>query len=105
VSTAKGNVCLPRTDSCVASAAHGSKFCHHCRDDRDCGDPSNNWACLNLDGESFCFQTDFPDTCTTSADCPAAPSGAHGTCLDENIGGVQPGDALYHRCYVPFGNN
>jgi hypothetical protein len=46
------------------------------------------------------MQMDFPDPCTTSQDCPMAPSGYPGKCLDESDG-LTPTDSLYHHCYLP----
>jgi hypothetical protein len=59
-------------------------------------------GCASLSGGMrACFDFSFPDTCTSDADCPAAPGGRRGSCLDEDQG-VPPSDPLYHRCYLPY---
>jgi hypothetical protein len=90
--------CIPRFGACVGTG----QFCEPCRNDEDCGGKGTTMACRSLSGDQKgCFDESFPDTCTTSADCPTSPSGKHGYCLDENLG-LSPGDSLYHHCYVPF---
>jgi hypothetical protein len=73
-------------------------FCTPCHFDRDC-EPS--FECAGLHGnERSCIDPTFSATCTTNNDCPLAPSGLHGTCLGP-AQFVNPGDDLYHHCYVP----
>ena len=52
-------------------------------------------------GETACIDGAYSTPCTTSDDCPVAPSGRHGTCLDEAVG-LSPTDARYHRCWAPY---
>ena len=48
-----------------------------------------------------CFDTSYSTECATDADCPASPSGVHGTCLgDAQM--LEPADPRYHRCYLPI---
>ena len=86
--------CKPLYGACT-----GSGFCAPCRADSDC---EPNFECSHLHGnERSCVDVQFSVTCNASADCPVAPSGRHGMCLDESAQ-TYPGDSLYHRCYVPF---
>jgi hypothetical protein len=55
----------------------------------------------DLTGERGCFDESFPTACTVDTDCPLSPGNRHGRCLNENDG-VSPGDAVYHKCYLPF---
>ena len=48
-----------------------------------------------------CFDLAFPDVCTIDDDCPLAPSGLRGECLDEDDGVPSTDPNLYHRCYLP----
>jgi hypothetical protein len=48
-----------------------------------------------------CFDFSFPDECTVDGDCPEAPSGRNGECLDE-AEGLAPADDVYQHCYFPF---
>jgi hypothetical protein len=94
--------CVPGTGSCEPPATNN--FCHPCLNDLDCGPPGadNTVACIEDSvGQGACFDTTFPDTCTTDADCPESPSGRPGECLDEGEG-LTSADQLYHRCYLPF---
>jgi hypothetical protein len=94
----EAGACVPRFGACSGSGA----FCEPCVDERDCGDLGDTVRCGSQpSGERACFDTSMPDTCTTSDDCPASPSGLHGVCIDEVLG-VSPGDDNYHRCYWPY---
>jgi hypothetical protein len=93
-------VCVPRFGACKGTG----KFCEPCENDLDCGDGSGTVYCADLSGnERGCFDSAFPDTCSTDSDCPTSPSGTHGTCLNQDWG-VPPGDQLYERCYLPIGD-
>lgn len=90
--------CVPRFGAWIGGEA---KFCEPCLSDEDCGGKGTSWACADLaDGMRGCFDASYPDTCATDADCPASPSGKHGTCLDEAYG-LTPADTLYHHCTLP----
>ena len=97
------SVCVPASGACDASDAPADKFCFHCTKDSDCGGPETSMGCLEVSsgGEFGCFDLSFSTPCTVDTDCPMAPSGAHGECLDE-AEGVDPGSNVYQRCYVPF---
>ncbi len=96
--TCQANSCVPRFGACKGQG----NFCEPCLSDDDCGGVGTTMACIQGSGnQKACFDLSFPDACTTNADCPAAPGGKHGTCLDENFG-VGPGDSVYHRCYLPI---
>jgi hypothetical protein len=89
--------CTPRYGACA-----GQGFCAPCRYDLDCGP---DFACVSLHGdEKSCINLHFPDTCTAARDCPKAPSGRHGICLDETEG-LSSTDSAYHHCYAPFDSN
>jgi hypothetical protein len=96
-------VCVPAEGACRTA---GGGFCHHCVNDTDCGDASGSQGCEQIArGQFACFDESFPDQCPTDSDseCPQAPSGAHGECLDDNEG-VSQGDPVWHHCYFPFDN-
>jgi hypothetical protein len=96
--TCSGGTCAPRFGACEGTGL----FCEPCDDDEDCGTAGTSMACAELSGgQRACFDFAFPDTCTTDNDCPMAPSGKRGECLDAGEG-LGPGDPLYHRCYLPF---
>jgi hypothetical protein len=93
-------ICMPRHGACRGAGG----FCEPCVDDADCGGPETTMACREVtDGQHACFDFSFPDACPSGSDteCPIAPSGAHGECLDDNEG-VSSGDVRYHRCYYPY---
>ena len=91
--------CVPRFSQWVSA---GGAFCEPCLNDEDCGGNGTAWACTDISGGmKACFDQSFPDTCNSNADCPAAPGGKPGTCLDEGEG-VGPGDSVYKRCYFPI---
>ena len=91
--------CVPKADTWTIPPG---TFCTQCLNDEDCGSNGTAWACTDLSsGMKACFDQSFPDTCNTDADCPKAPGGKAGTCLDE-AEGVGPGDSLYNRCYLPL---
>ncbi|MBI4706138.1 MAG: hypothetical protein HY744_34010 [Deltaproteobacteria bacterium] len=95
------SVCLPCSGFCRKEGGGG--FCDHCVDDTDCGTPDGKLACVSpATGQSACFDLSFPDTCPSNKDteCPKAPSGLYGECLDQNEQ-VGPSDQVYHRCYFP----
>lgn len=106
---AKDASCDPAVGACVPrfgawKGAPGT-FCAPCQTDEDCGTAGTFWACSDLsNGMKACFDQSFPDTCTTDADCPASPSGKHGSCLDEDFG-LGAGDPQYHHCYLPVNLN
>lgn len=92
--------CVPGTGTCTPPAT--DNFCYSCINDLQCGPGTGTSACIEVSGKQrACFDTSFPDTCTTDNDCPASPSTRHGECLDEGEGLAQ-GDDLYHHCYFPF---
>jgi hypothetical protein len=88
-------LCLPRLGTCEGDGT----FCMPCHDDSDCYDGKPHkpdgpfWGCYEgLNGEKGCFDLSFPDTCTTSNDCPVAPNGTHGHCLGTHpADGYEPG--------------
>lgn len=94
------NYCVPRFGTCVGAG----KFCDPCLSDLDCG--GGTMACRTLGsnevvGTKACFDSSFPDDCTTDSDCPMSPGGRRGECLDE-AEGVDSSSAAYHKCYFPF---
>ncbi len=95
------SVCLPKHGlSCQADpAGAATNFCKPCLNDADCGGPGSVAICASVDGQNVCFDS-FSTSCTKNADCPQAPSGAHGECLDEDQN-VTPSDSVYHTCYFP----
>ncbi|MCA9623065.1 MAG: hypothetical protein KC731_28800, partial [Myxococcales bacterium] len=96
------SVCVPSSGACDASDAPGDKFCFHCTKDSDCGDASSSMACVDAGrGQLACLDLAFSTSCMADTDCPAAPSGLRGECLDEQEG-VSPSSSVYHRCYFPF---
>jgi hypothetical protein len=101
-----GTACV--TGSCQPLYAGGcegkGEFCAPCLNDEDCGKKGTSMACKvtnDLTGERGCFDESFPTACTVDTDCPLSPGNRHGRCLNENDG-VNPGDAVYHKCYLPF---
>jgi hypothetical protein len=88
------NECVPRSGACVGAG----KYCDSCRVDGDC---ASGALCIQLlaGGEHVCFTPNLP--CTTNTNCPTAPDGTHGQCLDEVVD-VGPGDSGYDTCYVPY---
>jgi hypothetical protein len=96
-------VCVPASGACDASnAGPNGTFCHHCRNDLDCGDAASGLACDSpTEGEWACFDTTFSSSCTSDSNCPMSPSGDSGECLDED-NGVGSGNAVYQKCYWPF---
>lgn len=95
------SVCVPAAGACDASDSP-SKFCRHCVDDEDCGgaDKPGRWACIEVSsGEYGCFDLSFSVPCKTDQDCPLAPSGRHGECLDTE---VASNSSAFERCYFPF---
>ena len=100
--------CVPRFGACKGSG----NFCEPCQNDEDCGGVGSRKACIEASGgQRACFNYNQFATpcdpakgcveCTTDLDCPKSPSGKHGECFDEGEK-VFPGDAVYHRCYLPF---
>jgi hypothetical protein len=96
---ADDGLCHPAFTDCV-SPPH--QFCSPCRYDTDCETDAGGFLeCQNVHGnERSCIDVSFPQTCTKDADCPLAPSGLHGHCLNESDE-VVSGDPLYHHCYIP----
>lgn len=86
--------CLPKAGTCVGEG----NYCEPCLDDMDCGgDISSFKGCrVETPGGKFCFDFSYPDQCTTSADCPQAPSGKYGECLSSKYG------SLAGRCGPPY---
>jgi hypothetical protein len=98
--TCAAGVCQPRFGKCTGQGG----FCEPCRDDLDCAvaGASATSACVEVyPGERACLDMRLPDACTTSDDCPTAPGGAHGFCLDETQG-LDPSQPNYHHCYLPY---
>ena len=90
--------CTPRAGACKGAG----NFCDPCRLDSDCMGKNGRGGCASLTGaQTACIDEDLPITCTKDTDCPTAPGGLHGTCLDENEG-ASPSDSSYHHCYFPF---
>jgi len=97
-----GGYCTPGSGTCHPPAENN--FCYACLNDLDCGTKDNTVVCEELSGtggQRACFDTTFPDSCTSDGDCPESPSGRNGECLDEGDG-FGPADDLYQRCYFPF---
>jgi hypothetical protein len=101
-----GTACV--TGSCQPLYMGGcegkGEFCAPCINDEDCGKKGSSVACQivnDLTDERGCFDTSFPTACMTDVDCPLSPGNRHGRCLAE-ADGVNPGDAVYHKCYLPF---
>ena len=90
------SICVPRSGSCRAANATGSKFCHHCVDDTDCGDPdpSSAWDCVEMSAWHACVDRDIP--CTDDSNCPVSPGGKTGVCP------TNPSHPMYLRCYFPY---
>ena len=83
------------------------EFCAPCLNDEDCGKKGTSMACEvvnDLTAERGCFDTSFSTACMTDLDCPLSPGNRHGRCLAE-ADGVNVGDAVYHKCYLPFKND
>jgi hypothetical protein len=86
--------CTPMTGKCG-----GSGFCSPCRYDFEC---EPDMACVALHGsEKSCIDLRFSKQCVVDNDCPAAPSGLHGACLDQRQG-VDTNSSVFHRCYAPY---
>lgn len=91
------SACIPRFGAWVGSG----KFCEPCVTDEDCGSAGSQVACATLfGGVRACFDFAYGIECATDADCPTAPSGLHGACLDEGEN-ITSADPRYHRCYLP----
>jgi hypothetical protein len=88
--------CVPRSGTCTPP--QGAAFCHSCSFDSDCGPAGSSWACTTIGDTTACRDLSFPDACTVDEDCPTSPSGAHGECLDEEVG---PSSPQYQRCFFP----
>lgn len=90
--------CIPRAGACKGKGA----FCDPCLNDEDCGTKGTRLECARLAGTMrACFDAAFAIDCTVDTDCPKAPSGLNGTCLDERAS-LSPGDSVYHKCYLPM---
>lgn len=91
--------CKPRFKACKGAG----NFCEPCRNDTDCGDASTTKVCRELSGgQRVCFDESFPDACTVDdpnnpykadTECPKAPGGKNGTCVELNSGTA---------CYLPY---
>lgn len=89
--------CVPRTGTCVGNGS----YCQPCLNDNDCGGPTSNLSCVSFGGaERICIDVTLSMSCTSDNDCPVGPDGRHGLCTDETVG-AGPGDAAYHKCYLP----
>ncbi len=90
--------CVPRAGACKLAGA----WCDPCVSDEDCGGKGTKVGCAQLSGNQHaCLDFSFPVTCMTDADCPKAPSGKNGTCLDERQQ-LTSTDSNYHHCYFPI---
>jgi hypothetical protein len=91
--------CIPRAGACKLTGA----WCDPCVNDEDCaGKGGGKIGCVQLSGtQHACLDFTFPVTCTADADCPKAPSGKNGTCLDERQQ-LTSADSNYHHCYFPI---
>jgi hypothetical protein len=78
-------------------------FCAPCRYDLDCeGGDAGILLCEALHGtERSCIDLSLSKTCTTDTNCPQAPSGLYGHCLNESDG-LSPTDSAYHHCFAPI---
>lgn len=97
--TCVGNFCIPKIGSCKGTG----QFCEPCVTDLDCAAGGPTVACVGATGnQRACFDT-TAKTCTSDADCPAAPapSTRRGMCLDGRVNLMQ-GDPGYHTCYLPY---
>jgi len=98
--TCASNYCVPKTSSCITPPT--DNFCYRCFTDLDCGPSDGTVGCLDTTaGQRACFDLAFPNSCTSDSDCPTAPSGENGECLDEPDGYDSSSD-VYERCFVPF---
>ena len=103
-----GTVCsepshCPRGDSCVdgvcvptAGGCRDSGCCERCLDDTDCD--TRCGPASDFDRSLTCLGA--APGCLVDTDCPTAPSGLHGTCLDERF--VSSDHARYQTCYLPM---
>jgi hypothetical protein len=88
--------------SCAPRFPGGCKgtgqFCEPCQSDEDCGSKGSKMACVkdDLSGERACLDLSFPTVCMSDLDCPTAPSGKHGRCIDNSA------SSIFQRCYLPF---
>jgi hypothetical protein len=88
--------CVHRFGACKGTG----NFCEPCLDDRDCGGA----ICYPATGnELACLQIPFEDSCPggSNSECPQAPGGSYGTCLDE-ADGVTPDSSAYLMCFLPI---
>lgn len=87
-------VCVPRFGACTGAG----KYCQPCRGDGDC---ASGALCAQFlpGGERACFTPGL--TCTGNSDCPIAPDGVHGQCLNETVN-LSQGEPGYDTCYVPY---
>lgn len=93
-------LCLPETGSCIG----GGGFCEPCLNDLDCAGGGPTMVCrtdILLDGQKACLDSALPTECTVDTECPEAPSGLQGECLDE-AEFVSPGNSAYHKCFFPY---
>jgi hypothetical protein len=91
--------CIPRAGACKLAGA----WCDPCVSDEDCASKGGGRiGCAQLSGgQRACLDFTFPTTCMVDADCPKAPSGKNGACLDERQQ-LTAADANYHHCYFPI---
>lgn len=91
--------CMPRFGAWVGSP---EAFCEPCLNDEDCGKKGSSWGCAELaNGMRGCFDGAYSTPCVTDQDCPVAPSGKPGSCLDDRFK-VDPSDPRYQKCYLPL---
>jgi hypothetical protein len=96
----QSNFCIPKTNTCITPPP--PNFCFPCFTDLDCGPSDGTISCIETTaGQRACFDLSFPVSCTSDADCPTAPSGLSGECLDEPDG-YDSSSSVYQRCFVPY---
>jgi hypothetical protein len=80
--------CVHRFGACKGSGA----FCEPCVDDVDCGPDASCVA-------GACLDVPFQIGCTTDDECPVAPNGKHGHCIDD------PTSMANQTCTLPVSDS